>query len=152
MIKVTKPKKDAYDFGTFQTETVNFSDLTSNEVASRDAVDTICRQYAEVKRLYSEGYALIAKAQRVGQEISTNYAFKPFEIAAKASDGTEAVNETVAQLKIGVWENIAKELKLEKYMTDKVKQDFRKKMQEQGQMAVNPENIRTFVQVVVSNA
>ena len=54
MVKVTKPKKESYDFGTFESETVEFSDITSNELASRDAVDVICRQYAETKRLYAE--------------------------------------------------------------------------------------------------
>lgn len=95
---------------------------------------------------------MIAKAQRIGSQISKNHQFKPFEIAANSSNGTEAVNEVLSQLKIGVWENVASELKLEKYMTDKVRQDFRNRMKEQGQMAVTPENIRLFVQAVLTNA
>lgn len=54
MVVAKKPAKDAYDFGEFAEENVEFSDLSSNELASRDAVDTICRQYEQVKRIYSE--------------------------------------------------------------------------------------------------
>lgn len=37
-------------------------------------------------------------------------------------------------------------------MTDKVRQDFRKKMESQKDFAITPENIRLFVQAVVSNS
>jgi len=86
MVVAKKPEKDAYDFGNFQEEKVEFSDIASNEIASRDAVDTICRQYEQVKRIYAEGYAMIAKAGRIGREISKNHNFKPFEISANSSD------------------------------------------------------------------
>lgn len=46
---------------------------------------------------------------------------------------------------------LAKELKIEKYMSQKVRDDFRDKIERQGAMAVNKENIKLFAQVIFQN-
>jgi Domain of unknown function (DUF4942) len=57
----------------------------------------------------------------------------------------------VDELKYGIWNMIARELNIQKYMTSKLQTDFRSFIKEQGSLAITHANIRSFADMIFQN-
>ena len=57
----------------------------------------------------------------------------------------------IDDIKFQIWNRLAKELKIEKYMTSKLREDFGKYMREQGNLAISKANIMAFAEMVLQN-
>jgi hypothetical protein len=57
----------------------------------------------------------------------------------------------VDEMKYGIWNKIAKDLKIEQYMTTQLKSDFGSYMREQGSLAITEDNIRKFADMIFMN-
>ncbi len=76
------------------------------------------------------------------------------EIAFGHGNGSrqERLSEILSNHKAGIWHYVAKAMGIEGKITDRVRQDFNRRMVEQHDVAVTEENIRSFVDSVFQNS
>jgi hypothetical protein len=152
LVRLTKVTEHASMFGQMEEETQkDYKDIFSNEIATLDMVGNLVRDYQEVKDLYAQGVALIRKADKMGASISNNNYLEPFKIAHEGGTVRHIVQEYSERLKTGVWNNIVNKLDVEKFMTQKVRDDFREKMSSQKNIAISKKNIMDFVSALMQN-
>lgn len=140
-----------FDFGDMQTEEIKFNDeYQENSIALRDTLDNICLQYDIVKNEYINLLKLKSKIKKYVDVLSDN------SYSMQQDFGLKNINEDnlrdfLEKLKLSIWENIAKQTKLEKYMTNKVRGDFNSYINQQGNISITKENILDFIKVIWLN-
>ncbi len=153
MIRITKnTDKNEFEFWEFQKEKIEFSDdILQSEVATLDMIQNIIDDYGRSKVFFAKWVQFLEKACSIAEGISKNYELKPYKIASEWMNVNDKVNKFTKEIKKGVWMKLAQELKIEKYMSNKVKQDFSEKLEKQWAIAINKENIKLFAQAIFQN-
>jgi hypothetical protein len=152
LIRIEKKTETSNLFWNFETEKIDFEEIVNKELATRDNVGNIIKQYEQAKEAYATGLTLVSQANALVSWICNNYNLKPYEIAGKGGTVKQRVQTFTEELKYGIWNKIVDELKIEKYMTEKVREWFREKMKLQGNIAISKKNIQDFVQVIIENS
>jgi len=152
LVRIQKKTESSNIFWTFETEKIDFEEIVNKELATRDNIGNIIKQYEQAKEAYANGLTLISQANALVSWICNNYNLKPYEIAGKGGTVKQRVQTFTEELKYGIWNKIVDELKIEKYMTEKVREWFREKMKSQGNIAISKKNIQDFVQVIIENS
>ena len=153
LVRVKKvTEKSRFSFDGMETEEIKMDeDIFQNELATRDMIQNIIDDYGRSRDLFAEGMKLIEKSGRIAKSITDNYGLKPFEIASEGGSMNERYTHFVDELKYGIWNMIARELNIQKYMTSKLQTDFRTFIKEQGSLAITHENIRAFADMIFEN-
>lgn len=153
LVRVTKKTEwTRFSFDWMKTEKVEMNeDLFQNEVATRDMIQNIIDDYVRSRDMFADWMKLIQKSANIAKSISDNYWFNPFEIAWKDGSLNERYTYFVDELKYWVWNKLATELNIQKYMTSKLQTDFRTFIKEQGSLAITHENIRAFADMIFMN-
>jgi len=126
-------------------------EILKNEVATRDMIGSIIIDYKRSRDMFAEGMRLIQRSWDIASSISDNYNLKVFEIASASWPMQDRYTVFVDEIKYGIWNKIAKDLKIEQYMTTQLKSDFWSYMREQGSLAITEDNIRKFADMIFMN-
>lgn len=150
IVTLTKKTEGSFSFQDFETEQEYFWEINETALASPDRVGNIVADYKRSVELYAEWVAMIRKADKIAKQFwnHTNW----FEIATKAHSTNNAAHDYADNLRQRVWNSIFSAMNIDKYMTEKVLDSFRKKMAEQGNIAVNKKNIEEFLSVIIQNS
>lgn len=153
LVRVKKvTDRSRFSFEWMETEKIEMNEeILQNELATRDMIQNIIDDYARSRDLFAEGMKLIEKSGRIAKSITDNYNLKPFEIAWEGGSMNERYTHFVDELKYGIWNMIARELNIQKYMTSKLQTDFRSFIKEQWSLAITHANIRSFADMIFQN-
>lgn len=152
LVRLTKVTPHSSMFGQMEEEVEkNYNDIFTNELATLDIVGNLVRDYEQIKELYAQWVALIRKADKMGASISNNNYLEPFKIAHEWGTVRQIVQNYSEMLKMWVWNNIVDRLDVERFMTQKVRDDFREKMSSQKNIAISKKNIMDFVSALMQN-
>lgn len=153
IVRLTKvTEKTKFSFEWMESETVSMNEeILNNEIATRNMIDSIIIDYKRSKDMFAEWMRLIQRSGQIASSISDNYNLKPFEIAGNNGTMNDRYTEFVGEMKYWIWNKIAKDLKIEQYMTTNLKSDFWSYMKEQGSLAITEENIRKFADMIFMN-
>lgn len=141
-------KRDKFDFGDMETEEIKFNDdFQENSLALRDVLDNICIQYNIVKEEYIKLLKIKGKIKKYVDILSDN----DWEIQRDFDLNTpseKSLRDFLEKLKISIWESIAKKTKLEKFMTNRVRNDFNSYLTQQGSVNITRSNILKFIETI----
>lgn len=153
IVRVTKKTESArFSFDGMETEKIEMNEeILQNELATRDMIQNIIDDYARSRDMFAEWMKLIQKSALIASSITDNYNIKPFEIAGEGWSLNERYTHFVDELKYGIWNRIARELQIQKYMTSKLQTDFRTFIKEQWSLSITHENIRSFADMIFQN-
>jgi len=153
LIRVKKvTKNESFEFDWYERERNEFTeDILQNELATRDMIQNIIDDYARAKDFFAKGVQFIKKAQDIQKSITWNEYYNAFETAYKGKTVKNSTITFIEDIKFQIWNRLAKELKIEKYMTSKLREDFGKYMREQGNLAISKTNIMAFAEMVLQN-
>lgn len=141
-----------FDFEGYDTERVEMSEeKIGDALATNDIVQNIIDDYARAKKLFEDGLMMIKKADTIAKGIAGNYQIDAFKIANQSGSLQWKLIDFVDEMRDGVWKQIAEKINIEKFMTTKVRDDFRSFMRSQGNFAITHKNVATFVEFVLSN-
>lgn len=144
--KVTVQKEFEFE-GMGDRENINFQEaFANNGIQTQDVIGNIVREYNTAKELYAKWLQYIDQATKIAKSISDNHELKPFDIARDCNNVNERVTKYTECIKYGVWNKLIKAIGAEKFMTSKVREDFHKWMQDQGNIALTKNNIEAFIQ------
>lgn len=153
LVRVKKvTERSRFSFDGMETEKIEMNEeILQNELATRDMIQNIIDDYARSRDMFAEWMKLIEKSGRIASSITDNYNLKPFDIAWEGGSLGERYTHYVDELKYGIWNMIARELNIQKYMTSKLQTDFRTFIKEQGSLAITHANIRNFADMIFEN-
>lgn len=153
MVRVKKvTEKTRFSFDWMKTEKIEMNeDILQNELATRDMIQNIIDDYARSRDMFAEWMKLIQQSQNIASSISNNYELKAFQIAWNDWPMNDRYTDFITKFKQGIWNKIAKELNIEKYMTSGLREDFSKYMKDQWTLAISHENIRSFADMIFGN-
>mgnify|MGYP002408801058 FL=1 len=153
MVKVTKKvEKTGFEWDLQEDSKVNINeDVVSNEIATLDLIGNMINDFERVKQLFIDGTRALQKADRISKSISNNYWLKVFEIAWNEWSLQDRYDIFLSELKYGIWNKIAQEINIEKYMTSATRQNFQAYIREQGNVAISKDNIQKFVSLIFTN-
>lgn len=150
IVTLTKKTADAYRFQNFETDNRSFEELNETSLATHDKIANIVADYRRATDLYADGVAMIRKADSIWKQFAE--CIDGFQIAGKCYSTNEAVHTYQDSIRMSVWNSIIRGMNIEKYMTGKVLDGFRDKMKQQGNIAVNKQNIELFIASVLQNS
>jgi len=153
IVRVTKiTEKTHFSFDWLETEKIEMNEeILQNEIATMDMIQNIIDDYKRAREMFAEWMKLIYQSGKIASSISKNYELKEFEIAWWSGSLNDRYTLYIETFKQWIWSKIAEELKISKYMTSKLRDDFHKFMREQGTLAITHENIHAFADMVFSN-
>jgi hypothetical protein len=150
IVTLTKKTEGSFSFQDFETEQEYFWEINETALASPDRVGNIVADYKRSVELYAEWVAMIRKADKIAKQFWNHANW--FEIATKAHSTNNAAHDYADNLRQRVWNSIFSAMNIDKYMTWKVLEAFRAKMAEQGNIAINKQNIEAFLSVIMQNS
>ena len=150
LIRVTKVNKNEFSFQSFETESEYFSEINETSLANPDIIWNLIQDFKQSKELYAEWVAKIRKSQQIAKQFAPH--INGFSIADKSYSTNAAVIEFSDELRMKAWMKIIEAIGIEKYMTWKVLEWFREKMKEQGNIALNKQNIEMLVTSIMHNS
>lgn len=150
LIVLNKKTEWSFSFENFETESNYYTEINETALCNPDRVQNIIEDYKRSVEMYAQGVAMIRKADRIAKQFNEYH--NGFDIASKAHSSNGATHDYSDELRSRVWNTLFCAINIDKYMTTSVKDSFRAKMKEQGEIAINKRNIELFVSAVMQNA
>lgn len=124
----------------------------SDEVGFNDVIGNKIRQYDKAKEAFVELLNAYEKIEYYTKGIvSDSFKGAVKEIIAESGDKKVKYNSYLKRLKIEVWKDLLKQLKIERLLTNKVNENFTEFINNQSLMELTKENIQEVVRMLFFN-
>jgi hypothetical protein len=153
LVRLTKKaERKAFDFGTMESENLEFDEDLGSEIATGDTIGNIVLHYEEAKKDFKEALQKMDKMNQSMKFLTGEYGMDVYKEMDSYGSPHNKYHSFLDNVKVQIWNNIIKQLNIEKYMTSKVREDFDRKVREMGNMAINEANIKNVVMAVIQNS
>ena len=158
MVRLTKVGTDAqfsFDCGATRETPVDLTEeVAGNKVAMYDLTGTLLGQYDRTRQAYSEYIRARRKLEYFSRDLVSEYV-NVNTLAEESYKGSrsdrEAYNSFLTTFKAEAWSRILDKLKISKYLTNSVMNDFEKFKKGQGAMDLTRENIASLIDLLLLN-
>lgn len=152
MVKVSKKTEDPkIEFSGFENEKIEHITIDDNEIMSSDKIEAIISRYHASNKYFTKGVAFIQKSQDLVKDMFDDH-FNAFDIASGYEDKNQKTINFIQELKSVIWNNIIDKLNIEKYMTSRLRNDFRNFTMEYKDMAISKKNIFRLAEIIMQNS
>lgn len=149
-LKVVKEsQKFNFDFKQDKKERIKFdTDFIDNGIARQDTIGNMMLRFEDAKKSYVEFIEARAKFEHYSRQL-INKGIE--DLTTNEGSPEKQYNHYVKRVKFCLWNDIIKELNLERYMTDAVSRNFNKYIQQQASMSFNHENVEQLFYFIFNN-
>lgn len=147
-------KEDNFDFSftDYQPEKVNFDEsFIKNEIARNDTIGNMMIQFKQAKKAYKEFIEAEAKFKHYNSFLMDKYK-KIDDVTKKDGKPETKYNYYNKSIKKIMWKKIVKELKLERYMTNKISRNFNEFINQHSNMVFNKQNVADLFNMLITNS
>ena len=144
--------RSRFDFGTMESEHLEFSEDLGKELATGNVIKNIILHYEESKELFREALQRMEKMNQSMKFLTGEYGINVYDKIDKYGTPQDKYHGFLDDVKMNIWLHIVEQLKIEKYMTNRVRNDFISKIRNMGNMAINEQNIKKVVAAVIQNS
>lgn len=155
MVKVhIKRDTGNFDFGfkSEKKESVQFDEsFVKNELVRNDLIGNLMIQFDRAKEAYKEYIEAHEKARYFFNFINEEY-FNFSDVDDIGLTPIKRYNRFNQKIKMKLWRKVINEIGMERYMTQKVRDNFNLFVQQQGNMTFNKENVNQLINMLVVNS
>lgn len=147
-------EEQAFDFSftDYQPEKVNFDEsFVKNEVARNDKIGNMMIMFEQSKRAYKELIEAQAKFEHYNSFLMGIYDSSD-KVTKKDGTAENRYNYYNKSIKKIMWKKVVKELNLERYMTNKISQNFSAFINQQSSIVFNKQNVADLFNMLISNS